>query len=130
MENIEIKGLKKSQLYDIIKKFKDAGIDIAKIEININQSFTDCSNNNFELTDNSIYFGDTKFKDTKYDEFISSIAKRYKEISKFFSNRESLNSFLRKYIFIPRTTPAPTCPKISDISLKVIPATPDNNKSK
>lgn len=128
-EIMEITGLKKSQVYDILKKLKEVGIEIAKVQINItnnvDQSFKDFSNNDIKISDNTVNFAESPTKGIKADEFINNMANRYKDIAKYFSSREAMNSFLRKYIFIPRTTPASARSKSSDISVKVTPITTD-----
>lgn len=97
-EIMEITGLRKSQVYDILKKLKEAGIEIAKVELKFDLSLTDNTN----YVDNSVNFYEKTHRSAKENEFMAEFKNRYPNMQKFFKDRKSMNEFLMKYSVLPR----------------------------
>lgn len=122
---MEITKLSKSQVYRIIKELKEAGIEVAKVDIEINhidnRNFTDYGNYNYGIDIDVFNFGGKEMKKLSKTDVIKEFSNTVPKIKKYFKDGDSMNELLGRYVLIPRMNVLQSKSKTTEINMKITP---------
>lgn len=125
IEIMELTKLSKSQVYKIIKELKNAGIEVAKIDIGINhndtKNFTDYGNYNYNIDIDMFNFSGKEMKKLSKTDVIKEFSNTVPKIKKYFKDGDSMNELLGRYVLIPRMNVLQSKSKTTEINMKITP---------